>query len=276
MGQALTIAIATEALANTPIGILILDQNGRVVWLNHALEILLDITAERLLGQSAATTEAPWRALLFAPEKTLLMEGTATRPVRWLQTWQAPLKETGGALHCYADITEFQNALEDRARLNEELTQHTTRDTLTGLPNRQALLQELEPLITRSRRYHNPLSVIRLHIDNLADIDAAHGKGNGDAALTAIAQMLKDQTRWADLVGRFDKDEFLLVLPETGVDAATHLLDKLRHRIAQLALPAGDGQPIAVVARFGIADWQQGDDRVKLLRRAREHLEKSS
>jgi transcriptional regulator with PAS, ATPase and Fis domain len=182
MDQSPSLDIATEALLNTPIGILILDQKGRIAWLNPALEKLLDITADRLIGQSAATAEPAWRSLLFAPEQSLFLEGTAARPARWLQTWRMTPQKTGGALHYYAEITDLQNALEELARLNEELAQQNTRDAVTGLPNRQALLQGLEPLVSRSRRYQNPLSVIRLRIDNLADIDAGHGKGNADRA----------------------------------------------------------------------------------------------
>jgi diguanylate cyclase (GGDEF)-like protein len=276
MGQALSSTIATAALSNAPLGVLILDKGGRITWLNSALEKLLDIAADRLLGQSAASAEPVWRDLLFTPEETLFLAATATRPARWLQTWRETPPGTDSAVHYYADISDLQNALEDRDRLNEELAQHTTRDAVTGLPNRQALLQGLEPLVSRSRRYHNPLSVIRLRIDNLSDIDSEYGKGNGEVVLTAIAQMLKDQMRWADLIGRFDTDEFLLVLPETDLDAATHLLDKLQQRLAHLTPTSGDGRAITMITRFGAAVWQQGDDRAKLLRRAREQLEQGN
>jgi len=276
MGQALDANTAITALTNAPLGVLILDQEGRIAWLNPALETLLDIPSKQLLGQSAATAEAAWKELLFAPGETLYLEATAARPARWLQSWRTSGPEAVGAIHYYADISDLQNTQEDRDRLHEELAQHTTRDTATGLPNRQALLQGLEPLVSRSRRYHNPLSVIRLRIDNLGDIDTEHGKGSGEAALTSVAQMLKDQMRWADLIGRFDNDEFLLVLPETDAEAANHLLEKLRQRLANLTPTSASGSNIEVVAQFGVAGWQQGDDRAKLLRRAREQLEQES
>lgn len=273
MDQPLSSGIATEALANAPLGVLILDKTGHITWLNHALEELLAIDSELLVGRNEDSIDPQWRSLLFTPEPVMLLEATAVRPDRWLQTWRSKLQVTGGNLHYYADITDLQNTREDRARLNEELAQHITRDAVTGLPNRQALLQGLEPLVSRSRRYHNPLSVIRLRIDNLPDIEAEFGMGNGDIALTAVAHMLKDQMRWADLIGRFDKDEFLLVLPETNLEAATQLLNKLRQRLATLTPGSRTGLPIKVVAQFGVAGWMSGDDRAKLLRRAREMLE---
>jgi diguanylate cyclase (GGDEF)-like protein len=273
MGQVLYSTVAIAALADAPLGVLILDQGGRVVWLNSALEKLLDIKSNRLLDRSAANADPAWRDLLFNPAPTLFLEATAGRPARWLQTWRMTPAGADGAVHYYADISDLQNALQDRDRLTEELAQHTVRDAVTGLPNRQALLQGLEPLVARSRRYLNPLSVIRLRIENLADIDAKYGSGNGAAALTAIAQMLKDQMRWADLVGRFDTDEFLLVLPETSADSASHLLAKLRQRLAGLAITSGDGRTVTVTTQFGLAGWQLGDDRAKLLRRARDQLD---
>jgi len=276
MDQPLSSGIATEALANAPIGVLILDKTGHITWLNQALETLLGLKRDQLVGKDEASVDPNWRSVLFRPEPSLLLEATATRPDCWLQTWRTKLYVTGGTLHYYADITDLQNIREERTRLSEELAQHVTRDSITGLPNRQALLQGLEPLVSRSRRYHNPLSVIRLRIDNLQDIDTEFGQGNGDIALTAIAQMLKDQMRWADLIGRFDRDEFLLVLPETNYDAATQLLEKLRHRLAELRPGSRTGLPLTLVAQFGVSGWMLGDDRAKLLRRAREMLEQEN
>ena len=276
MDQPLSSGIATEALANAPIGVLILDKTGHITWLNQSLETLLGLKRDQLVGKDEAGVDPNWRSVLFRPEPSLLLEATATRPDCWLQTWRTKLYVTGGTLHYYADITDLQNIREERTRLSEELAQHVTRDSITGLPNRQALLQGLEPLVSRSRRYHNPLSVIRLRIDNLQDIDTEFGQGNGDIALTAIAQMLKDQMRWADLIGRFDRDEFLLVLPETNYDAATQLLEKLRHRLAELRPGSRTGLPLTLVAQFGVSGWMLGDDRAKLLRRAREMLEQEN
>lgn len=276
MSQTLSSTTAIAALANAPLGVLILDPEGRITWLNSTLEKLLDIPGGRLIGQNAADADTAWRELLFDPEPTLFLEAAGGRPGRWLQSWRATPPEMDGTIHYYADISILQNTLEDRDRLHEKLAQHTTRDTVTGLPNRQALLQGLEPLVSRSRRYQNPLSVIRLRIGNLADMDAEYGKGSGEAALTAVAQMLKDQMRWADMIGRFDTDEFLLVLPETDADAATHLSDKLQRLLTDLAPKAANGQALTLAAQFGVAGWQQGDDQAKLLRRARDQLEQES
>lgn len=276
MTPALDPALATETLWNAPVGVILIDKNQRVAWLNQAAEQLLGARREDLLGLTQDDLQAPWRGAVFNPADTLHLENGGSRPARWLQTWRGRSNAAADySVHYYADITDLQEALNERTRLSEELAQHDTRDPITGLPNRQALLLGIEPLVSRSRRYHNPLSVIRLRIGNLSNLDGGHGAGSGDAALVAITHMLKDQMRWADMIGRFDADEFLLVLPETAGGAARLLKDKLQARLGQLALKGGDGQPLRLAAQFGVADWQQGDDRAKMLRRAREELEQS-
>ena len=270
MYQPLSSAIAIEALSNTPIGVLILDKTEHITWLNPALEKLLMVNRDQLIGQNEASIDSHWRCLLFTPEPTMHLDSTATRTGRWLQIWRSELFIWGGTTHYYVDITDLHNIRENRVEPSQELGQYVTRDSVTGLPNRQALLQGLEPLVSRSRRYHNPLSVIRLRIGNLSDIEAKFPPGTGDIALTAVAHMLKDQMRWADLIGRFDKDEFLLVLPETKLDAAILLLEKLRQRLERLTPASRTGHPVDLVAQFGVAGWTEGDDLNKLLRRTRD------
>lgn len=273
MSAALDPEIATEGLLHAPFGVILIDAQRRVKWLNPAAESLLGADSDGLLNKTADAVPVVWRQVVFAPTDTVHVEAHAHHPGRWLQTWRMP-HDDGHAFHYYADVTGLHQALEQKARLAEELEQHNTRDATTGLPNRHALLQGLEPLVSRSRRYHNPLSVIRLRIDNVGDLDARHGAGSGDAALVSVTHTLKDQMRWADLIGRFDVDEFLLVLPETPGEAAAHLKEKLQQLLQQVEVKGADGLVMPLTVKFGLADWQQGDDRAKLLKRAREELDR--
>lgn len=275
MTAALDAEIATEGLLHAPFGVIVIDARRRVSWVNPVAEQLLGTASDQLAGRNADDIPGRLRIAVFTPADTLHLEAHGHQPGRWLQTWRT-VHDDGSAMHYYADITELQKALEEGVRLNGELAQHATRDTLTGLPNRRALLQGIEPLVSRSRRYHNPLSVIRLRIDNLPELDETHGKGSGDLALVAVTHLLKDQLRWADLIGRFDADEFLLVLPETTGEAAHHLKQKLQQRLAQFELKGENGEVMPIVAQFGVTDWQQGDDRAKLLKRARQVLEQGA
>jgi len=271
MEQDLSLDTAIAALAAAPVGILILDGKETISWLNHTLETLIGIDRRQTVGRDATGVPSPWRERLFFPEPTLRLQLEPELSPRWLQTWTT--RSAAGTIRYYTDITQVQALQEERDRLHAELAQHNTRDPVTGLPNRQAMLQGLEPLVSRSRRYQNPLSVIRLRLDNLHDLSAEHGKRSGEKALIAVAQLLKDQLRWADIIARFDNDEFLLVLPETDTAAANHLMNKLRQRLADLSPAAVDGAAMGLAVQLGTASWRPGDDRAKLLRRARDQLE---
>ncbi len=112
-------------------------------------------------------------------------------------------------------------------RLAEARTMATT-DLLTGVLNRQALLTRLEAEIERAGRYGRPLSVALLDIDHFKRINDTFGHTAGDVVLNRVADLLRRNLRSVDLFGRYGGEEFLLVLPETDVDAAAGLAEKLR------------------------------------------------
>lgn len=275
MVERLASAFAVTIVENAPMGILVLDEKGQILSVNKALAGFLGIAAKRLMGQgganSAELTPAQ-HACLFDPPETLLLPATDSCPARWLRCWRQPLGEVGWNVHFYSDITGQQQLRQDYDSLAEELALHALRDPLTSLPNRRALLQGLEPQVSRSRRYENPLAILLLKIDNLAQLDAEYGADSGKRVVVALSQLLKDQLRWVDMVGRMDTDEFLVILPETPESAATDLANKLRARIATLQVIGGDGRAIALKVRCNVVGWVKGEDSNKLLRRAYEGL----
>ncbi len=261
---------AAQALALAPFPVVILhpgEGEERLAWLNEAAGGCFGPEARPGLARTALP--GPLAEALFDPPEELRWgEGEAAR---WLQVRRRPLP-AGGRAHYYLDVSEQRTLRAERARLQDELAQHVTRDALTGLPNRRALLENLETLVTRSRRYGNPFSVIRLRLENLEEVERGHGTGSRDRVLVAVAHILRDKLRWADQVGRFDREEFLLVLPETDGPSARQLLRMLRRRLRSLAERGLDGRPFALQARFGLAAWGQGDDARLLLRRAEEGM----
>lgn len=129
-----------------------------------------------------------------------------------------------------------------------------TKDSETGLLNRNAIVGALEHQVSRSRRYGNALSVIRLRLrppEQAADA----------IWLKEISQELNAELRWADQIGRLDDDALLLILPETGGADAEALAAKLGHDRVALARDQGWG------VEFRVATWQTGDDARKLLQR---------
>lgn len=254
-------AVALAILENAPLGILVLDNKGQVLSINKTLQSLLGVQE----GQLSLGLSQDAKRCLFDPQDVMHLPATGSQPECWLKCWRQSLGENLGGVHFYADITSQQQAQE---RLTEELALYTLNDPLTSLPNRRALLQSLEPQISRSRRYENPLAVIVLKIANFAQLDAIHGDSSADRAIMAVSQFLKDQMRWVDMIGRMDTDEFLLILPETAEAAAIELANKLQLRLAEVKIPRADGQAINLETHCGVAGWVKGDDTNKLLHRA--------
>ena len=279
MVDRLVSSVAASIVERVPLGILVLGDKGQILSVNKALEDLLGLAAKRLVGHAntpAIDLTPEERVCLFAPpvepQDSLLLPATDARPARWLQCWREALGEADWHVHFYSDITEQQQLKRDCERLTEELALHAVRDPATALPNRRALLQGLDPHVSRSRRYENPLSVVLLKIVDLQQLDTEHGAGSGEQAVIALSQVLKDQLRWVDMAGRMDADEFLVILPETPEPAALDLASKLRTRIAALQVVGSDGRVMALEVRCSAVGWSKGDDVNKLLRRAYEGL----
>jgi diguanylate cyclase (GGDEF)-like protein len=273
MSDHLDLAVATAALQAAPFGVLIIDRDKRVRWLNKAAEEYLDVEAERLIGHGRDVMPAGELDYLFEPKEVLSVPmGTGTR---WLKCWHLPLKIEGqvaGEIYFYIDITEYRAVRTERDQLAEDLSRQSVRDPLTGLPNRRGLMQGMEPQVARSRRYGNPLSVIRMQIDDIDQLDARHGATTTDRVILSIGQMLRDQTRWADLVGCLDAGEFLMILPETTKGTAVQLAEKFCKWINGYKITAVDAKEITVVARCGVTQWIKGDDAAKMLRRTLQAL----
>ena len=137
-------------------------------------------------------------------------------------------------------------------RLTEAWTLATV-DHLTGVLNRQAVLAELDKEITRAARYGHQLSVVMVDIDHFKRLNDSHGHAAGDLMLRQIADVLRTNLRTIDIVGRYGGEEFLIVLPETDVDAAASLAEKLRRMVGRHEIALEDGFRAAATLSAGVA-----------------------
>ena len=162
-------------------------------------------------------------------------------------------------VHYYEDITNVVALEEERNKLKSEVKALETRDPVTGLLNKNAIMQALEVQISRSRRYDNPLSLLRI------SIEINSGSSATSDILRTVSQGLKDQLRWADQIGLLNETTFLLILPETCLTDAKELATKLANDRTTLGEKNADWN-----ITFGAASWQKGDDPRKLLQRLKE------
>ena len=153
------------------------------------------------------------------------------------------------------------------ALLYRAATQSALRDPLTGAGNRIAMEQTLQREIEMSRRHVQPLSVLMLDIDHFKRVNDSHGHSAGDDVLKAVAASIKSQLRNVDMVFRYGGEEFLILLSNTGREAAAMVGERLRYA-AQAAEYYADGQLIELTVSLGCSTLLPGESAESLLRRA--------
>ena len=143
--------------------------------------------------------------------------------------------------------------------LNRELEEKSQRmelaaltDPLTGLPNRRAIAEWAGKQLCGSARHGFPLWLVLGDIDTFKSINDTFGHDAGDDVLKAFADVLKRNTRGADMCGRFGGDEFVLVLTYVENGKIEEVLNRFRERFAELSFPLR-GQSVRVTASFGAA-----------------------
>lgn len=125
-------------------------------------------------------------------------------------------------------------------------------DPLTGLNNRRAFYDITAPLWSVALRHDHKLSVILLDIDHFKRLNDTHGHAFGDEVLRTIARTLENSIRAQDVAARWGGEEFILLLPQTDVDEAAVIAERLRNAVAGTTLRLNDTD-IAVTVSLGVA-----------------------
>jgi diguanylate cyclase (GGDEF)-like protein len=159
------------------------------------------------------------------------------------------------------------------AQVVDELRALSTTDELTRLANRRALGRRLDREIERAERFGHPLAVVAIDIDFFKILNDTAGHPTGDAALRVVAATLVAGVRRIDTVARMGGEEFLALLPETALDEASVVAEKLRERIESETIPGGATQPGGrLTISLGVAARVPGETAEALLARADEAL----
>jgi len=146
---------------------------------------------------------------------------------------------------------------QDRAlrRANEEIRILSITDPLTGCYNRGCLNMRLPQEIQRAARYNRPLSIFMCDIDHFKKVNDTYGHQAGDLVLKEFSKRINDSIRdKVDLLARYGGEEFLVTLPETDLNGALHLAERLRRVISEKKYNIGT-KKINITASFGVAGF---------------------
>src|SRR6185369_6955441 len=136
-------------------------------------------------------------------------------------------------------MDRLQTQLIEIGTLQSKLREQAIRDALTNLFNRRYLEETLERELSRAERETYPLCVIMMDLDYFKDVNDTYGHEAGDVVLKTLAETVTKQSRHGDFVCRFGGEEFVLVMPNIGIEKANERALKLHQNIDALNITYG-------------------------------------
>ncbi|WP_255511795.1 YihY family inner membrane protein [Mitsuaria sp. TWR114] len=254
------------------------ERDALIVYANGPSAVIAGRTLDELVGKPAISFyrdpgDRERMQLKFKEEGRLQGEEVcllaADGSELWMLLSMVPVVYDGepSVLSTLVDFT-------DRKRLELELQRLATTDALTGAANRRCFLDHAEAEVARSRRYGLEMALVMMDVDHFKRINDTLGHARGDAALCRLVQLCAQVVRKQDLLGRLGGEEFALLLPQTSLEHAMQLVERLRHHIETSGMALQPGLPPAsLTASFGVTALRPEDLRVdELLGRADQAL----
>ncbi len=155
--------------------------------------------------------------------------------------------------------TEAALALEN-IELHHQVRRQAVTDELTGLANHGRFQELLNAEIEQVRRYHHPIGLIMLDIDDFKAVNDTYGHPQGDAVLRHVARVLQENSRDADSPARYGGEELSLILPHTDLEGAHAIAERIRTAVEGLRVASTNGQgALRITASLGVAASTDGD-----------------
>ena len=240
-----------------------------IVYVNPAFTQLTGYPADEVIGKSPKILQGPdtdpetrediHTALeQCRPIHTEILNYTRSGQPYWVDLKIMPLKNSQGEISHFVsigrDITEYKS-------MQEELYRLTLVDAVTGTTNSEHFMSLAESEFYRARRYQRPLAIVRFDLDNFKRLHHIYGKRPANNALKCVADNCRTLLRKSDIFGRIGGEKFALLLPETEVEPAEELADRLCMLLSVVQVRNDTGE-IPVTASFGVTITGDDDDTV--------------
>ena len=250
----------------------IIDQDGTIGYVNAAMQALSGYPRDELIGQPFdgllpedlasehggylahyVSAGAASSVLGQVREFTLRERGGAMIPIE-LKAFDLGVE---GGLHYFGgfliDLRERRAEQEKTAALLAQLEQEAMTDPLTALPNRRAYDAELARVAARSRRNKSPTSVGVADIDRFKDVNDTYGHPVGDLVLSEVGKAIERAARGTDFVARTGGEEFGMLFPDTAIEMAGLVAERMRLAVEEASVTTPDGVCVRVTISIGLA-----------------------
>lgn len=258
--------LCLKLLENSTSFVVVFDQNQSIFWINQSFCDFLGMERQQLIGRTADNTQEPCiKQILNSSARIEIFSGILDK---WIELHDVMMLDGNELDHpdqkftvqYYNDVSTLVQTEKHLLQLETTISHKMSHDSVTGMLSHHSMFQTLNSEVSRSRRYNNPLSIVLMTIDYQA-CSAAMEQENIEQFRLMVSQLLKDQIRWADIVGHLNEFDFVLLLPETVYESAEVLIRKINDRLRNITI---DAQHIF----YGISQWQKGDDVNMFLNRA--------
>lgn len=201
------------------------------------------------------------RSLMIAP---MMAEGKLIGILRAESPWENIF--TKDDLRLFTIIADLAAVAAENARLYQYAQELAITDGLTGLYLRRFFNQRFEEELSRNREHATPFSLFILDLDHFKRINDRLGHLAGDQILSQLGELLREEARVADLLCRFGGEEFAIILPNTQIEGALVMAERLRDRVAKQTFIAG-GTEMSITVSGGIGECpRHGTDMNELIR----------
>jgi two-component system cell cycle response regulator len=152
-------------------------------------------------------------------------------------------------------VLKNRSEKKENSRKLEELTNLTIRDDLTGLFNSRQFYSHITQEVDRSNRYFRPLSLILMDIDNFKSLNDTYGHLFGDKILSGMGGIIKSAIRMQDTAYRYAGDEFTILLPETELERAIAVAERVRQAIEIETQMLSNPKSLKVTVSIGVVEY---------------------
>lgn len=236
-------SLLARGIIEGPCPVMITDRQGFIIYVNPRFTQLTGYDIDSLRGKtprvfkSSRTASSVYDELWRAIHAGDVWHGElCNRRRNGEEFWESisikGMKDAQGSITHFCaiwqDVTARKEKDETSERQKEAFEKQSRTDDLTGLYNRRHIFIELEREFERALRYERPLSGMMIDIDDFKKINDKYGHPVGDRVIRSFSRVLEDSVRTIDILGRYGGDEFLLILPETLIDDARVVAERIR------------------------------------------------